>query len=428
MRRLPRVLIVVIAIVFLANIAFAGGVGDAVTRAANRLVSQQAANGYWAGEEDFTGSIAAGLAKAYTFSSNASYKTAAQKAGSYIMNVSAPDYNYFGDEAYGLTCISQIQTTPLINTYRSHVTDFYTSLEYSEEGTLNYINSQIVGTDPANAVFYLANHVVAASYVMTKDREIWRNALIDALAKVNDQSAVYPVYSLGVAVWALAETGPMNLQTRVDITAPPSSIWYQKSLADLPIMLRGQQVAGGENAGSFYWRFDHTSGGVAGAEVSGFTEDAVFGAMGLIAAKKADMNRYNFNMAIINAQNALAAGVGSDGKMYEHLALAGESYNAYAGEALQVLTAPTDIPGDLNLDGEVNVGDLGILGAYYGIQSGALWSTGDMNGDGAVDVGDLGIMGSNYGTGGSGSIPEPATMCLLAVAGPVLLARRRQRS
>lgn len=427
MRRLPRALIAVIAISFSANIAFAGGVGDAVTRAANRLVSQQAANGYWAGEEDFTGSIVAGLAKAYTFSNNASYKTAAQKGGTHIMNVSAPDYNFFGDEAYGLTSVSRIQTKPLINTYRSHVTDFYTSVQYSEEGTLNYINSQIVGTDPANAVFYLANHVAAASYVGTEDRDIWRSALVDALAKVNDQSAVYPVYSLGVAVWALAQSGPLD-QMRVDITASPSSIWYQKSLADLPIMLRGQQVASGENAGSFYWRFDHTSGGVAGADVSGFTEDTVFGTMGLIAAKKADMDRYNFNMAIINAQNALAAGVGSDGKMYEHLALAGESYNTYAGEALQALTAPTDIPGDLNLDGKVNVGDLGILGAYYGTQSGALWSTSDINGDGMVDVGDLGILGSHYGMSGSGSIPEPATMCLLAVAGPVLLARRRRRS
>jgi hypothetical protein len=57
--------------------------------------------------------------------------------------------------------------------------------------------------------------------------------------------------------------------------------------------------------------------------------------------------------------------------------------------------------GDANLDGAVDVGDLGILAANYGTSSGAVWSQGDFNGDGAVDVGDLGILAANYGTGSS---------------------------
>jgi hypothetical protein len=57
------------------------------------------------------------------------------------------------------------------------------------------------------------------------------------------------------------------------------------------------------------------------------------------------------------------------------------------------------IPGDANVDGFVDVGDLGILAANYGTTSGALWSQGDFNGDGLVDVGDLGILAANYGTG-----------------------------
>jgi hypothetical protein len=57
------------------------------------------------------------------------------------------------------------------------------------------------------------------------------------------------------------------------------------------------------------------------------------------------------------------------------------------------------IPGDANVDGLVDVGDLGILAANYGTTSGALWSQGDFNGDGLVDVGDLGILAANYGTG-----------------------------
>ena len=53
--------------------------------------------------------------------------------------------------------------------------------------------------------------------------------------------------------------------------------------------------------------------------------------------------------------------------------------------------------GDANGDGEVDVGDLAILGANYGRTSGATWAMGDFTGDGAVDVGDLGILGANYG-------------------------------
>jgi hypothetical protein len=54
--------------------------------------------------------------------------------------------------------------------------------------------------------------------------------------------------------------------------------------------------------------------------------------------------------------------------------------------------------GDANVDGLVDVGDLGILAANYG-GSGKNWFLGDFNGDGAVDVGDLGILAANYGSG-----------------------------
>jgi hypothetical protein len=59
------------------------------------------------------------------------------------------------------------------------------------------------------------------------------------------------------------------------------------------------------------------------------------------------------------------------------------------------------LPGDANADGMVDVGDLGILAANYGMTSGASWGQGDFNGDGAVDVGDLGILAAHYGEGSS---------------------------
>jgi len=82
--------------------------------------------------------------------------------------------------------------------------------------------------------------------------------------------------------------------------------------------------------------------------------------------------------------------------------------------------------GDANLDGSVDVGDLGILGSNYG-QSGRDWATGDFNGDGWVDVGDLGILGANYGSvmPPGGPVPEPTAVFLLALGVAALLKRRR---
>jgi hypothetical protein len=85
----------------------------------------------------------------------------------------------------------------------------------------------------------------------------------------------------------------------------------------------------------------------------------------------------------------------------------------------------TQLPGDANGDGAVNVGDLGILAGNYGTTSGATWEMGDFNGDGAVNVGDLGILAGNYGSSAAASVPEPLSLSLLTVGGLALLRRKR---
>ena len=107
----------------------------------------------------------------------------------------------------------------------------------------------------------------------------------------------------------------------------------------------------------------------------------------------------------------------------------------YAGDAVHATVARS---GDANLDGEVNVVDLGILaGSWMGA---ADWTTADFNGDGMADVGDLGVIASNWQAGvvGGGAIsfeqalresgivvPEPAALAMMLVGLMPLMRRRR---
>jgi hypothetical protein len=70
--------------------------------------------------------------------------------------------------------------------------------------------------------------------------------------------------------------------------------------------------------------------------------------------------------------------------------------------------------GDANLDGTVNVGDLGVLATNYGMTSGADWNQGDFDGNGTVDVGDLGTLATNYGKSGGGGSAQGSTTLSVA--------------
>jgi hypothetical protein len=386
---------VVFFIVLLINQStmLAMSVEEAIEVIANRLENEQIKEGIdagsWPEESNLTGSIVAGMARAFEMTCVGGYKSSAEFGGENIFQIARG--NFYGDEAYALTCLDLNTTDPNNNLWKNAVTNFYDSVKNSVGSTENYIlNFNTI--DYSVAVLYLANHVVAAYYVDANDKETWRQGLIGFLSYVDD-SSTYPVMAMGAATWALALTGPLDETIIHSSSGQGAPYWDSKKLSELPILLMSHQVQDGQpNAGSFYWQFGHTEN-----SPNGYTEDAIFATLGLLAAyyTNSDPNLYS---AIQSARTALLNGIGPEGKVWERLSQEGEDYYAYAGEMLQVLCALI-IPGDINLDGSVDLIDFELFINNWGASDCCqhCWCNGaDLNRNGKVDVEDLDIFISNW--------------------------------
>ena len=315
-----------------AGIAPAAEVGATIAATADRLLQEQGTAGPLAGnwKIGFNGSIVTGMVCAYEYTGHEAYLDAAKLGADFIIFDGGK--SLYGDDACALMKLSQVADDPATNPWRSVLSSFYEHIRSEQGSTYTYLD-WFQQPDPSTAVFYLAHHVVATNYIDDADKDLWRSKLITLLAGVTDEKAEYPVMALGVATWALAQTGPLD-QTPIGDGA--AATWAGKTLADLPALLLSHQVPENvENAGAFYWRFDHKDDG-SGAAVSGYTEDTVFAVLGLRAVSRA-YPEIPAAAAVAAAREALLAAPDGEGRVHVSLAGYGPAHPVLAGELLQVL-------------------------------------------------------------------------------------------
>ena len=335
------VLVLCVCVLWMQS-AWAGLLSDAVHTIASNVQSNQVAiqgesYGSWPGEEAFMGAIVNGMVSAYIMTGDAVYSGAAWQ-GAVSMHTYQDFgqwqiYNFYGDQVLAFARLEQLQAEDarfdiwgsVLNQYYDDVQDigdpFRTDMLF---GTKQYIMNGLWQGEISSNVYYLANHAVAAFMADAEDKAIWREGLIKGLALVNDDDAQFPVMGLGAATWALATTGPLD-DTPVDPAAEEGSQWFGVVLADLPAILLSHQVpVGGFDEGSFYWRYDHGDAGL-GVVAEGYTEDAIYGALGLLAAWEAsdpnDPIHADLEEGVLAAAVAVLSNLKDDGLVYEHLSI-----------------------------------------------------------------------------------------------------------
>ena len=101
--------------------------------------------------------------------------------------------------------------------------------------------------------------------------------------------------------------------------------------------------------------------------------------------------------------------------------------NLYITGEISVMSELALLEGDANRDGVVSADDYASVQGNFG-DTGPAGLPGDANGDGAVSADDYasvqGNFGATAGLGGETTVPEPATLALLAIGGLAMLKRR----
>jgi T5SS/PEP-CTERM-associated repeat protein len=99
-----------------------------------------------------------------------------------------------------------------------------------------------------------------------------------------------------------------------------------------------------------------------------------------------------------------------------------------------VILSTSALPGDINLDGQVDRIDTALFTPHLGTTTGAIWITGDFDADGMTTLLDLALQQSNLGATlpspatSAYAVPEPAGAVLVAFATAIVFLHRRRAS
>jgi hypothetical protein len=139
----------------------------------------------------------------------------------------------------------------------------------------------------------------------------------------------------------------------------------------------------------------------------------------------------------------LQPGQKSEGAVLDHFGIFnmqkgnGKHANVFFDDLRYTFAASTDLltAGDTDLDGDVDLSDLGNLATAYGVMTNATWDIGDFDSDGDVDLNDLGTLATNFEGGRAAAlaqfsaiVPEPTSCAGLLALGWLLSGRRAAAS
>ncbi len=328
------------------NVVAPRPLGDALRSIADDLVADQIVNTNlpgtgWPGMENYNGAITLGMVSAYNIFGDGSYEHSAERGGGWLYHDSIFQ-TPLGDSVLAWAALGErTDGQPWSDTSAS----FFDNVQaYTPGGAMAYAAS--FGGDASSTVYYLANLTVAAYKVNAEEKAIWREGLVLAIEEVTDESAYFPVQSIGIAAWALAITGPGPLDD------------------SMVALLTSHQVPLSRfDPGSFYWRFNHSIDD-PNTVAEGYTADAIAGVIGLFAAADANPEIVPALQApIVAGVKAILGSLGDDGLVYEHLSLGGQSSYVYAAQML-VLADVLDLDLDIDLNALAEAStyeDLGIV-------------------------------------------------------------------
>ncbi len=329
----PRLNSIAIVCLLSCIVSTASAASGPIETMADYLVANQLSNGNW-GEQGFVGETTIGMARAYTLTGAAAYKTAAENAGDYILWAS--EYNpatetyqlsLFAAEAYALTQLSEISDNPEDNPWRTAAEAYFQGIADFSSSTESFIDTIVAdygSTYIGTAVYDIARLTAAAGYVNDPDLDLWRGKLVEYLGAV-PASESCPTTALASAVWALSLTGGLDAAP-----VPGAGYLSGNNISELPQILAEQQASDG----SFYWYFDQTD--------AGYVEPTALAELALQTVG-------GYELQVNLANTVLAAAVEDEGTIRFLMGDPGSDTSFYfTGEVLEVLTEGSiPIPGPI---------------------------------------------------------------------------------